>query len=203
MDLYSFSGLQEAALAVVAREGDSALAAYAPVAVALAEAKLNRNLRVAEMEASAVGTSENGVLALPDDYAGWRRVEVFPYGPLAFQEPDFLASEYPSGAGASPKYFTIQGANLITYPSYTGEVSLDYYQMIPALSDSNTINWLLYAHPDIYLFLTVSELYAFAKNYDEAMTWNQRGMTAVAEVNSLDKAKRYSRVTARVKGPTP
>jgi hypothetical protein len=203
MDLSSYSGLQEAALSVVGREGDSSLTAYAPVAIALAEAKLNRNLRVAEMEASSTGTSENGVLALPTDFVGWRRVEAYPYGPLEFQEPNFLASQYPTGSGAFPKFFTIQGSTLTVYPTYTGEIALDYYQKIPALSDGNTSNWLLSSHPDIYLFLTVSELYAFAKNYEEAVTWNQRGMTAVEEVGTFDKAKRYSRVSARVKGPTP
>ncbi|EIM25749.1 phage adaptor protein [Microvirga lotononidis] len=203
MALDSYSGLQEAALSVVGREGDSSLTAYAPTAISLVEAKLNRHLRVAEMEATSTGTSDNGMLALPTDYTGWRRVEAFPYGPLEFQEPNFLASRFPNGEGGVPKYFTIQGAALITYPAYAGEIALDYYQKIPALSDINTSNWLLSKHPDVYLFLTVSELYAFAKNYEEAVTWNQRGMTAVEEVNTLDKSKRYSRISVRVKGPTP
>jgi hypothetical protein len=203
MDLSSYSGLQEAALSVVGREGDSSLTAYAPIAVTLAHAKLNDNLQVMEMEATSTGTSDNGVVALPDDFAGWRRVEAYPYGPLEFQEPNYLAHRYPTGAGGCPAFFTIQGGSLVTYPTYTGEITLDYYQRIPALSDSNPSNWLLVRRPDIYLFLTVSELYAFAKNYEEAVTWNQRGMTAVEEVNTKDKAKRYSRVSARVKGPTP
>ncbi len=204
MALDSYSGLQEAALSVVGREGDSSLTAYLPVAIALVEAKLNRNLRVAEMEATSTGTSTNGVLALPTDFIAWRRVEASPYGSLAFQEPNFLASQYPNGGeGPFPKFFTIQGSTMTIYPTYTGEISLDYYQKIPALSDSSTSNWLLAAHPDIYLFMTASELYAFAKNYEEAQVWNQRGMTAVEELTAFDKFRRYSRISARVKGPTP
>lgn len=203
MDLSSYSGLQEAALSVVGREGDSSLTAYAPVAVALAEAKANGNLQVAQMENSVVGTSTNGLLTLPEDFAGWRRVEAYPHGPLEFQEPNWLAARYPTGEGGLPKFFTIQGSNLITYPYFTGEVTLDYFQRIPPLSEVNPSNWLLSYRPDVYLFLTVSELYAFAKNYEEAVTWNQRGMTAVEEVNKRDISRRYSRIKARVKGPTP
>lgn len=203
MALSTYAELQSTAIDVMGRVGDTALTAYAPVAVALAEAKINRKLRVMEMEANATGVSTNGVLALPSDFAGWRRVEAMPYGPLEFQEPDYLASQYPTGEGGTPKFFTVQGSNLTTYPAYTGSVSLDYYQRVPALSDTNTSNWLLANHPDIYLFLTLSELNAYAKDADAALLWNQRGMAAVEEVNTDDKMKRYSRVSARVKGPTP
>lgn len=203
MALSTYSELQATALDVIGRTGDAALTAYAPVAVLLAEAKINRKLRVMEMEANATGSSTNGVIALPTDFAGWRRVEASPYGPLQFQEPDYLAARYPAGEGGIPTFFTIQGTNLITYPAYTGDVSLDYYQRIPALSDTAPTNWVLTNHPDIYLFLTLSELNAYAKDAEAALMWNQRGITAVEEVNTDDKTKRYSRVAARVKGPTP
>lgn len=203
MALSTYSELRSAALNVVGREGDAALVAYVPVAVDLAHAKINGNLQVGQMEASTTGTSTNGVLALPSDFLSARRVEAVPYGPLEFLTPEAASSYYPGTSGGSPAYYTIQGTNLVTYPPYTGNVSLDYYQQIPALSDSNPTNWLLAVRPDIYLFLTVSELYAFAKNYEEASVWNQRGMTAVEEVMRQDMNRRYANASIRVKGPTP
>jgi hypothetical protein len=50
MDLNTYSGLQETSLSVVGRDGDTALMAYVPVAVTLAEAKINGNLQVGRME---------------------------------------------------------------------------------------------------------------------------------------------------------
>ena len=63
-----------------------------------------------------------------------------------------IDSEY---AGGKPQCYTHVGDEIQVYPvpdstSYTAE--LVYYAKIPPLSDSNTSNWLLAAHPDIYLY---------------------------------------------------
>jgi hypothetical protein len=203
MALSTYTDLQETALDVIGRTGDAGLTAYVPVAITLVEAKLNRNLRVAEMEANAIGASTNGLLALPADYLAWRRVEAVPYGPLDYVTPDYGSSEYPSVGSGAARFFTIQGSNLATFPSYTGEVSLDYYQRIPSLSNSSPSNWLLAAHPDVYLFMTLMELNAYTKDSDAASLWNDRAAAAVDELRTADRIKRYSRVSARVKGPTP
>lgn len=203
MALGTYSELQSTVLTVMDREGDAVLTAYLPVAIALTEAKLNRKLRVADMETTVTGASSNGLLTLPDDFAAARRVEAYPYGPLAPVTPDYAAAQYPSGGGGIPRYYTIQGSTLTTYPYYTGDVTLDYYAKIPALSNTSPTNWLLSSHPDLYFFWVLCEAYAFIKDAETALVWNQRGAVTADEINAADQAKRYSNVSVRVKGPTP
>lgn len=203
MALSTYSELQASVLNWLARDSGDAIAAAIPDAIRLVEAKLNRNLRVAQMEATVTGTSTNGLLTLPTDFIAARRVEAYPYGPLELVMPDYVSNRYPSGEGGIPSFYTIQGTTLATFPAYTGEVTLDYYQSIPALSDNNPTNWLLASHPDVYLFLVLSEMNAFTKNAEAALLWNQRGKVALDEMTAQDTAKRYSNVSVRVKGPTP
>jgi hypothetical protein len=203
MALSNYSDLQETALDVIGRTGDTSLTAYAPVAIALVEAKLNRNLRVSEMEDTATLTGTGGDYALPDDFADWRQVRIASYAPLEYVTPDWASDTYPTGGSGIPRFFTIKGSTLTVFPASSSSVILDYYQKIPPLSDSLPSNWLLGSHPDVYLFMTLSELCTYTKDPEAALLWNQRGMTAVEEVRTADRIKRYSRVTARVKGPTP
>lgn len=202
MAIGTYSELQSAVANWLAREGDSTITSMLPNAIALVEAKLNRNLRVGQMEASAPLTGTNGVFTLPTDYNGWRRVAVSPYGPLEFLTPEMASAYFPTAISGAPQYFTVQGSTLTTYPAVNAIV-LDYYRTIPALSDSNTTNWLLTSHPDVYLFMTLSEVNAFTKDAEAALLWNQRGMTAVEEIKAQDKDRRFASASIRSKGPTP
>jgi len=203
MALSTYSELQSAVLNWMARDSSDVIAGVLPDCIELVESKLNRMLRVAQMEANAIGVSTNGVLALPTDFLTWRRVEIVPYGPLELVTPTYASENFPTLLTGVAKYFTIQNNNLTTYPPYTGEVSLDYYQRIPALSDSNPTNWLLSDNPDVYLFMTLSEACAYSKDVEAALVWNQRGVAAIEEMNTADKIRRFSGARARVKGPTP
>ena len=71
------------------------------------------------------------------------------------------------------------GLRLLPVPDGSYTLRMEYYQKIPALSDSNTSNWLLEKHPDVYLhsalfyankFLRDPEGMAIAKaDLDEAL----------------------------------
>jgi hypothetical protein len=39
----------------------------------------------------------------------------------------------------------------LALPLSTNDIELTYYAKVPALSDSNTTNWLLTAHPGLYI----------------------------------------------------
>lgn len=181
----------------------SDLGAVIPDFISLAETKVSRVLRVSEMETAADLTSTSGVATLPTDYAGWRSVKVAPYGALDYVEPNWAADEYPTGAGACVKYFTIVGNSLNTFPSFTGSVSLGYYAKVPNLSEAVPTNWLLTKAPDIYLFMALAEGFSYMNDLATAGTWTERASAAIGELSSSDNAKRYARVSARVRGATP
>lgn len=203
MALTTYSELQSAVLNWMARDTGDSIAAIIPDAIRLAESRFNRLLRVAEMEANSLGASPNGILNLPIDFQAARRVQAEPYGTLEPVTPDWASSAYPTRAGGSPAYYTIQGLTLTTYPAYSGDVSVDYYASIPALSDTKTSNWLLKAYPDAYLFATLVEVCAFTKDGETAILWSQRAKLAIDEINAQDSLKRFPSARIRILGVTP
>jgi hypothetical protein len=203
MALSTYSELQAAVLNWMARDSTDTIAAIVPDAIRLAEAKFNRLLRVAEMEANSTGSSTNGVFALPVDFLAARRVEASPYGALEPVLPDWAASAYPTRESGIPAYYTIQGLTLTTYPTYTGDVSVDYYAAIPALSDAEPSNWLLAAYPDLYLFMTLAETCAFTQDVDKGAMWSQRAVLSITEINAQDSLRRFPSARIRTLGPTP
>jgi hypothetical protein len=56
-----------------------------------------------------------------------------------------------------PQYYAIMGDALVTRPAYTEIGTLAYYSKLPALSSSNTSNWLLDRFPQIYRFAALVE----------------------------------------------
>ena len=205
MALSTYSALQTSALNWLARDASDspALAAAMPDCIALVEAKINRHLRTGDMETATTLTGTNGVFTLPVDFGGARLVTSDTYGPLEQAGDEWAASAYPMDASTVPAYYAIQGNTLKTYPAFSGILTLRYFKAVPGLSDVAPSNWLLTAHPDVYLFLTISEAYGFVQNIEAAQVYNQRGMTAAEEIKSQDLARRFINPSIRVKGPTP
>ncbi|MGZ3269278.1 MAG: phage adaptor protein, partial [Croceibacterium sp.] len=83
-------------------------------------------------------------------------------------------------------------------------LELDYFQKIPALasgSDTGT-NWLLAAHPDLYLFGALVEAEAFGVNDERAPLWKGRRDEIFDEVEKLSNRTRGTGAI-RVMGATP
>ena len=144
--------------------------ARVPEFIALFEAAANRRLRVREQEASANLTPSSGAAALPADYLSWRRVTWS--GPtrleLEYVHPSYLQAAYPSAPSDVPRIFTIEGSTLKVRPVNDTALEFEYFQKVPALSDSVSSNWLLSAHPDLYLFGSLVEAEMFGVNDERA-----------------------------------
>src|SRR3990167_854808 len=160
--------------------------------VTLFEAAANRRLRVRQMEASADLTPASGEVALPSDYLAWRRVTWTGSTrvELEYAGPSWLQAAYPDTPAGTPKYFTIEGSTLLIRPTSTTDLEFLYYQKIPVLSDTNTTNWLLTAHPDLYLFGALTEARLFARNIDQAALWKTRRDELFEEIQMLSNKTR-------------
>jgi hypothetical protein len=86
-------------------------------------------------------------------------------------------------AAAPPKHYTIVGTEFRFFPDPEASYTVEFtrYCRLPALSDSNTANWLLTAFPNVYLYASLAQ--AMAWDVDgNAETWDsafQRAMVAV------------------------
>lgn len=167
--------------------GRTDLASVIPDFVIIFEAVVNRRLRARQMETTATLTTSAGLVALPADYLGWRRLTwTGSTGiELKYKTPSGLRILFPQFVAGIPSSFTIEGSNIQTADTddTTGAFTFEYYQKIPTLS--GTVNWLYATHPDAYLFGTMTELYSFQKDADNVAFWGGRRDTVLDEIEAL------------------
>jgi len=162
----------------------------APEFIALAEAKMNRALRVRQMESKTSGTMSSSSLALPSDWVAFKsiwyetsntRYELTNITPQEAMRFDDGSTDYPTG-------YYIAGSTVYFSPDSNGDYTVGYiyYQQIPALTDSNTTNWLLTAHPDAYLYGALLEAAPYLKDYPEIQLWMTAFSAVVEQIKKAD-----------------
>lgn len=167
------------------------LADSAPDFIALAEARLNRRIRVRQMRTYFTITPSTAFITLPGDYNEAIRLT---YGDqrLTFMSED-EADVCMNNAGQFNRY-TIAGNKiwLLTLVDGVTKFTLHYYQGIESLSESNTSNWLLEDAPDVYLYASLVEAEAFIKNDDRVAGWKAALDTALTDLESNDDCGQHS-----------
>lgn len=119
----------------------------------LAEAYLNTKLRCRQMETTTDLTPASNVCTLPTDYLEYKRVveKASIRRRLDYITEDAADRLYPTRSSGLACHFMIVGSSLTALPLSANDIELTYYQKVPALSDSATTNWLLTAHPGLYV----------------------------------------------------
>lgn len=190
MPLATYSDLK-AEVASWLRRAD--LAAEIPTFVALAEAQMNRRLRVRPMAARLSQSWSAEYLSLPADFLAEREVTVTDSAGgkhrLAYlaAEPMDVASTAPSSG--RPRFYGLYGGQLRLHPApdqaYAAE--LVYLQAIPGLSDANPTNWLLAAHPDAYLYGALAQSAPYLKADERLQTWSSLFLGVLADIEASDR----------------
>lgn len=155
------------------------LTSVIPTFISLAEAKFNRELRVRDMLTRATASSSNEYVPVPDDYLQHQSLEMVTAQaapPLDYISPDEAkrrkANHIVVGIGTTFAYTVIDGSfEIIPAPTSSTDYSIVYYAKIPALTDSNTTNWLLTKSPDLYLYSALLEASPYLKDDDRVQIW--------------------------------
>lgn len=123
--------------------------------IALAEAEMQRTLDTLDMVtqnasfsiASEYVSTPTGLLEVRDFY-----LNTDPKTILLSKSAGDLTNLYNTGSG-KPKFYSIQGAQFRfgPVPDGTYTATLTYLAKFTPLDGVNTTNWLLTAHPDVYL----------------------------------------------------
>lgn len=142
----------------------------------LAEAAIRRRLVGYRREITDSWTTDaDGIVALPSDFLGIRSVYY----------------------DTTPYTYNISGSNLIVTDGESTAFDVTYYAKLPALSDTNTTNWLIDEAPDAYLFMCR----AYQCGYEEdpnASAWEQRAFGVLDEFNLQNTVAQYSRTGLRL-----
>jgi hypothetical protein len=212
-----YASLVTAVTEYLAREEDTTLVARIPSFIQLTESKLNRGLFVRQMEVRATAsvdtaTDEPEFITLPDDFQSMRRVRL--PGVLGKPRLQFLSGtqmdEVRTTRGnvvGMPENFTIVGTEmeLCRTPSENFEIEMVYRANIPALTASNTTNWLLTLAPDVYLYGALLESAPYIKEDGRLQVWGAGFSAAVDGLNRLGAISAFNAgpLTVRVSGVTP
>lgn len=193
---------------------DSASVAELPTMIGFAEDMFNHGmpersiapLRVREMLETATITLTDGAGDLPADYLQYfsaRSMASTPR-PLEYATSSFTNFAYPDGSAGLSNTFSITGASTLNVFPVSGEdVELVYYQKIPALSDSNTSNWLLAKLPALYLHAGLLQLGMF--NRDNELIARSQALVAsmIDGLNMTDTLGSYAKTGTRMRMFTP
>jgi len=167
----------------------SDLTALIPDFIELAQARINREVRVPQMLVrSDLATVDAQYEDVP---SGWLETQRFsllttPVQTLTYLSPEDMAVQRQSfGAAGRPLYFTVaantSGTNTLEFlptPDGTYAATHLYYTAL----DLTTTNWLLTSHPDVVLYGALCEAEPYVMNDERFPLWKSKYDEALASL---------------------
>lgn len=181
------------------------LTSVIPTFISLAEAQMQRVIRHHKMMQRSEAEIDTRYFALPSDWAETVRFHVIgdrTYRLELTSLDDMLQLRQANGNPTGiPTHFAHVGEQLEVYPTPSGtfDVELLYFKDIPALSDSNTTNWLLTDYPDVYLYGALMQSAPYLDDDQRMQVWSTLYGNAVQSINQESKKSRYSGAGMRVR----
>jgi hypothetical protein len=195
MALATYADLQSAIAGWLLR---SDLTARIPDFISLAEAQIARDVRHWRMESRASVSLQLRYTVLPTDWVDTIRATLSVSTGKALKlasmtEMDALRAANGDAVG-QPRYYAHVAGSLEVYPTPDTTYTLEIYytQKVPALSDSNTTNWLLTDSPDVYLYGSLIQSAPFLVEDARLAVWAGLYRDAVDRLNNASKAARWS-----------
>ena len=203
MSITTYAELQTAVADFLNRED---LTATIPTFIALAEADMDRRVRHWKMEARLAVSYDAQFEDIPSDWV--ETISLYltdgdgPYQVDLISRADMMDRRYQAAdTGGRPAFYAMSANQFELYPSpdeaYPGE--LLYLQKIPALSDSNTSNWLLETAVDAYLYGALVHSAPYLKDDSRLNVWAAMYQSAIDNLNAASKKSKNSGVGLRMK----
>ena len=175
-----------------------------PEFIALAEARMNRILRIRLMEAKYTASSVKAQrnYALPAGYIQMRNLQIntTPIRPCQYVTPEIYDRLYGSTTTGTPEIYTIIANEIQLGPIPAGVQTIEmlFYKKITALSGSNTTEAMLTDNPDVYLYGALLEAEPFIMNDERVGLWAQGFQQAISDLQEQDNKDRHSGSALRV-----
>lgn len=193
MSLSSYSDLRESIQDWTQRED---IGQNTDAFIALVEADLNRRLRVRDMLTRDTFSASSQYTALPTDYLEMDRLTITSTTPdkeLRFLTPQMMSKlQREHAESGEPIYYSIvdDSVELLPAPSQTYTVERLYFAKVTALTASNTTNWVITSHPDVYLHGCLFHGFGWAMDEERAQYHKALYEEAVEEIKRADRNAR-------------
>jgi len=180
-----------------------------PDFIALAEARINRELRIRPMEVRSTmyTTADQQYFQLPGGYIQMRNIQLNtnPTTPLEYITPEMLDRLYGSTTTGKPRAYTLIGdeIQLAPIPDSAYQVEMAFYEKFTPLGDGSagtvTSNWLTANAPDVLLYGALMEAEPFIKNDERIPVWLNGYSNAINKLQQQDQRDRHSGSAMRVR----
>ena len=187
----------------------SDLTARIPDFIALAEARINRELRIRPMEVRSTmyTTVDQQYFNLPGGYIQMRNIQLNtnPTTPLEYITPEMLDRLYGSSTTGKPRAYTLIGdeIQLAPIPDSAYQLEMAFYEKFTPLGDGSagtvTSNWLTANAPDVLLYGALMEAEPFIKNDERIPVWLNGYSNAINKLQQQDQRDRHSGSAMRVR----
>lgn len=193
MAIIDYASLQSAAANYLHR---SDLTTSIPDFISLAEAKLNRRLRLRAMEDTVSATIAGNTTALPADFREVRSLYISDGANsyrVEYKTPEQRSMYQQTGRVNA---FTIIGSDIhwLPLPHGTLTYTLHYFASLPAVEDGQ--NWLILNAPDVYLYATLLEAAPYLKADSRIETWGVLLESAITDLMTDDQRSRLGNTLA-------
>ena len=172
-----------------------------PDFIRMTEAELNRVLRTREMSVRTRAPVSGQYVKLPVDFLGMRNIELLtePVTVLEYRNLQNLDAHRAADSTGKPLFYSIMQNNIEFAPVPDSEYTLEivYYQSLPALAD-NTTNWLLDAHPDIYLYGSLMQSAPYLQADERISIWAGKFQQILEQLKTSDEKARFSGTTPTI-----
>lgn len=196
MSITTYAELQTAITDTLNR---SDLSSVAPQFIELAEAGLRRDKRVRDLTCTGSLTVSQDDVSMPDDFA--RFAALYHDGPTYYRPIEIVSAEVLATMKARytdsgvPRFAAILDGNRLFFapePDATYTLKAPYHRKLTALSDSNTSNWLLDEHPDIYLYASLLESAPYLRDDARLDTWGKLLERKLEELHEMNWEQQWS-----------
>lgn len=160
-----------------------------PDFILLAEARINRELKVRQMLSTVGLTASSGSVTLPTDMLSIVRFSILDSGQDRQLEPLPSSANLNARQGVAIGYVVEGSVAKIVGGSGSEDVTLSYYGKIPALV--NGANWLITNYPDVYLYATLLETAPYIGNDPKIAVWQAGYESAIESLNRTDSEARF------------
>lgn len=166
--------------------------------IKLCEAQLNREIRALEMEEVTTRTLDARYVALPADWSETISLQLQDSGNHALKlvsrfTMDAMRQNSENTSGVPTHYCHTDG-QLEIYPtpdaSYTADFA--YYVGIPALSDTQSTNWVLQSHPDVYFYGSLLHSAPYLEEDERLQMWATMYGASLSSLKSYNKRRKFS-----------
>lgn len=190
MSLATYTDLKTSIAGWLARAD---LDAIIPDFIALAEARINRDLHVSQQDATATGTVATNAITLPTDCRAIRALHVSLGGAYLELHPQPPEAAKGKDLGTLPRGYVVIGSTI--YLTGTGldtaAYRLYYTAKVPALSDAAPTNWLLTAEPGAYLYGALVEAAPYIYDDQRAVLWATQYRAVIDGMHASDELLKY------------